>query len=123
MALSLDPKNGWSTHALAHVFEMTSRYDDGISYMNQSESLWNFSNLIAGHNYWHWSLYYLTKGEFEAAVDVLEQRLITSPGLDGFTLAYLLSMEDYSITNVMEKHRRVPKNYRTTQDESLQIIH
>ncbi|KAG4067277.1 hypothetical protein HA402_000268 [Bradysia odoriphaga] len=24
-ALTLDPKNGWSTHALAHVFEMTSR--------------------------------------------------------------------------------------------------
>lgn len=104
IGLSLEPRNGWSTHALAHVFEMTSCYEDGISYMRESESLWNYSNQIAGHNYWHWSLYYLTKGDFEAADDVLEQNLINRPGIDCLPLSYMLAMENYSIDNVLEKH-------------------
>lgn len=84
---------------------MTSRYEDGISYMSQCEPLWNFSNQIAGHNYWHWSLYYLTKGEFESAVDVLEHKLINGPGFDSLSLSYLLSMEDSSVFNCdLNKH-------------------
>ncbi|XP_037032820.1 tetratricopeptide repeat protein 38-like [Bradysia coprophila] len=107
IGISLEPKNGFSTHAMAHVFEMTSRYDDGIAYMNDNETLWNFSNHIAGHNYWHWSLYYLTKGEFESAADVLDQKLLNRPDFgrfDSLTLSYLLAMEDYSISDVMQKH-------------------
>lgn len=100
----LEPRNGWSTHALAHVFEMTSRYDDGIQFMNQSESMWNFSNQIADHNYWHWSLYYLTKGEFESAVDILDRKLIHRPGFDSLSLSYLLSMENSACNNVGEKY-------------------
>lgn len=99
IGLSLEPKNGWATHSLAHVFEMTSRYDDGISYMRQCESAWNFSNQIAGHNYWHWALYYLTKGDFDAAVDVLEQKLFHRAGFDSLSLSYLLSMEDAAVYN------------------------
>lgn len=103
IGISLEPRNGWSAHALAHVFEMTSLYDDGIRYMSQSESMWNFSNHIAGHNYWHWSLYYLTKGEFESAVDILDQKLINRPGFDSLSLSYLLSMED-STNKVVDKY-------------------
>lgn len=107
VGLSLEPRNGFSTHAMAHVFEMTSRYDDGISYMKDSEPLWNFSNHIASHNYWHWSLYYLTKGDFESAADVLDQTLLNRPGFlnfDSVTLSYLLAMEDYPIADVVQKY-------------------
>lgn len=107
IGLSLEPTNGFVTHAMAHVFEMTSRYDEGISYMNEYEPLWNYSNHIAGHNYWHWSLYYLTKGEFESAADVLDQKLLNRPGFgsfDSLTLSYLLAMEDYSLSDIIQKH-------------------
>lgn len=127
IGLSLDPRNGWSTHALAHVFEMASRYDDGISYMSQCEPLWNFSNQIAVHNYWHWSLYYLTKGEFESAIDVLESKLIDRPGFDSLSLCYLLSMEEYSTNNILDKHCSrigdIIEPYRTNHVRSFIDVH
>lgn len=104
MGLALEPRSGWSTHALAHVFEMTSRYDDGIRYMSQFESMWNFSNQISGHNYWHWSLYYLTKGEFESAANIFEQKLINQPGFDSLSLSYLLFIEDSPVNQIVDKH-------------------
>lgn len=120
IGLSLEPRSGWSTHALAHVFEMTSRYDDGIRYMTECEDMWNFSNHIAGHNYWHWSLYYLTKCEFESAVDIFEQKLINRPGYDSLALSYLLFMED---SNAVDKHyeqiEEIVKPYKTNHYRSL----
>lgn len=127
IGLSLEPRDGWATHALAHAFEMTSRYDDGISYMRQCESLWNFSNQIAGHNYWHWSLYYLTKGEFDSAVDVLERKLINGPGFDSLSLSYLLSMEDTPVKTVLATHSEriedIIEPYRSNHYRSFMDVH
>lgn len=120
IGLSLEPRSGWSTHALAHVFEMTSRYDDGIRYMTECEPMWNFSNHIADHNYWHWSLYYLTKGEFESAVNIFDQKLINRPGFDSLALSYLLYMEDSNaIDKYYEQIEDIVKPYRFNHYRSL----
>lgn len=91
--------------------------------MSQCESLWNFSNQIAGHNYWHWSLYHLTKGEFEPAVNIFEQKLMNRPGLDSLSLSYSLSMEDSSVANVLVEHSEQIGNiiepYRHTRHRSF----
>ncbi|KAJ6641699.1 Tetratricopeptide repeat protein 38 [Pseudolycoriella hygida] len=103
-AMSMEPRCGWSAHSLAHVFEMTSRCEEGVAFMNQSELSWNFSDRIAGHNYWHWSLYHLTKGEFDAAKNLLEEQLFKHSTRDSLSLLYLMSMEDISIDEVLDKH-------------------
>lgn len=126
-AISLEPKNGWSTHALAHVFEMTSRCDEGISNMRENESLWNQSNLIAGHNYWHWALYHLTKGEFESAIHILEQNLVNGSGYEALSLSYLLSMEDLSIDDMLHKHDeqigKIIEPYKAMRNRSFIDVH
>ena len=35
--------DAWSTHSMAHVFEMTGRQDEGIKFMSETEKDWSVS--------------------------------------------------------------------------------
>jgi hypothetical protein len=38
---ALNRHDAWATHALAHVFEMTGKQDEGIEFMSKTEKEWN----------------------------------------------------------------------------------
>jgi tetratricopeptide (TPR) repeat protein len=40
LALSLDPKDCWATHALAHCYEMCGEYEVGLKFMQENEEDW-----------------------------------------------------------------------------------
>ncbi|XP_021957309.1 tetratricopeptide repeat protein 38 [Folsomia candida] len=69
--------DGWSTHALAHVFEMGGRTSDGISFMEGTLSDWERCNYLACHNYWHVALYHVENENYEEAAQILEEQLLT----------------------------------------------
>lgn len=71
-----EPKDGWSTHALAHVFEMEGRVDEGIRQFSSTRSDWETCNFLAAHNYWHWALYYIEKGELDVAAEIYENQIL-----------------------------------------------
>lgn len=75
-ALALNPTDCWATHAKAHCMEMTGRYDQGIEFMNRTENDWSKGRMLACHNYWHWALYYIERGDFESALDIYDQQVI-----------------------------------------------
>jgi hypothetical protein len=45
--LELNPRDCWSTHARAHIFEMTGRPDEGIEFMNKTLDHWSVCHMFS----------------------------------------------------------------------------
>lgn len=76
LGLSKNARDGWTTHALAHVYEMCGRSREGIEFMSSTQHNWIHSNWIASHNFWHRALYHINEGEPEAAVELFEAEIL-----------------------------------------------
>src|SRR6266571_2850046 len=66
-ALEYNPKDVWSVHALAHVFEMEGSQRVGVDFLTASAPDWSPS-YFAIHNWWHRGLYHLELGEIDEAL-------------------------------------------------------
>uniref|UniRef100_A0A2I2ZC15 Tetratricopeptide repeat protein 38 n=1 Tax=Gorilla gorilla gorilla TaxID=9595 RepID=A0A2I2ZC15_GORGO len=77
-ALSINPTDAWSVHTVAHIHEMKAEIKDGLEFMQHSETLWKDSDMLACHNYWHWALYLIEKGEYEAALTIYDTHVSSS---------------------------------------------
>ncbi len=66
-ALEANPRDVWSVHALAHVFEMEGSQREGVKFLAASASDWSAS-FFAIHNWWHRGLYHLELGEIDEAL-------------------------------------------------------
>lgn len=89
-ALEEEKADGWSTHALAHVFETQGRTREGIKFMSDTVKSWEESNLLACHNYWHMALYHIENEEYEAASDILDKHILNL----GFKSKTMLDIAD-----------------------------
>uniref|UniRef100_A0A8C6SX90 Tetratricopeptide repeat protein 38 n=1 Tax=Neogobius melanostomus TaxID=47308 RepID=A0A8C6SX90_9GOBI len=72
--LSLVPDDAWAVHAVAHVYEMKAEVDKGLKFMESRENDWQVSDMLASHNYWHWALYFIEKGQYEAALHIYDSQ-------------------------------------------------
>ena len=63
--VELEPRDGWSQHAVAHVMEMQNRQRDGIAWMRANPDAWSHESFFAVHNWWHLALYHLDLGEID----------------------------------------------------------
>ena len=61
--VELEPRDGWSQHAVAHVMEMQNRQHDGIAWMRANPDAWSSESFFAVHNWWHLALYHLDLGD------------------------------------------------------------
>ncbi|XP_034032969.1 tetratricopeptide repeat protein 38 [Thalassophryne amazonica] len=73
--LTLTPEDAWSVHSVAHVHEMRAEIDKGLQFMKSTEKNWQNSDMLASHNYWHWALYFIEKGQYEAAVELYNNQV------------------------------------------------
>ncbi|XP_039210518.1 tetratricopeptide repeat protein 38 [Crotalus tigris] len=85
-ALAINSRDAWSVHALAHVNEMKADFKGGLAFMKQTENNWKDSDMLACHNYWHWALYYIEKGDYEAALTIYDTHIAPSLQLSGTML-------------------------------------
>lgn len=74
--LELIPNDSWAVHAVAHVLEMEGRQEEGMEFMSKNEDQWKSSKSLACHNYWHWALYYVEKGNYEEALSILDSQIL-----------------------------------------------
>jgi hypothetical protein len=65
--VELEPRDGWSQHAVAHVMEMQSRQQEGIAWMRGNDA-WAGDSFFQVHNWWHLALYHLELGDIGAAL-------------------------------------------------------
>ncbi len=70
-ALHHNPRDVWANHALAHVFEMEGRTDEGLRFLGESVSSWS-SSFFAVHTWWHQALYHLERAEYGAALSLYD---------------------------------------------------
>ncbi|XP_051016106.1 tetratricopeptide repeat protein 38-like [Acomys russatus] len=120
-ALSIEPTDAWSVHTMAHIHEMRAEVKDGMEFMQRTEGHWKDSNMLASHIYWHWALYLIEKGEYEAALTIYDSHILPSlqasgsmvDVLNSCSMLYRLQMEGVSIGQrwqavlpVTKKHTR-----------------
>ncbi|XP_076412623.1 tetratricopeptide repeat protein 38-like [Peromyscus maniculatus bairdii] len=75
-ALSVEPTDAWSVHTVAHVHEMRAEIKDGMEFMKNTEGHWKDSDMLASHNYWHWALYFIEKGDYETALTIYDSHIL-----------------------------------------------
>lgn len=84
--LEINPRDAWSTHSMAHVCEMMGRQDEGIKFMSDTESDWSTCEMLSCHNYWHWALYMIEKGDYEGALGIYDAHIIKRAKASGAAL-------------------------------------
>lgn len=120
-ALTLNPTDAWSVHTVAHIHEMKAEVQAGLDFMGRSEQNWKDSDMLACHNYWHWALYLIEKGEYEAALTIYDTHILPSlqksgamlDVVDSCSMLYRLQMEGVPVGGrwldvlpVTQKHTR-----------------
>ncbi|KAM8974502.1 tetratricopeptide repeat protein 38 [Pelodytes ibericus] len=118
-ALAVEQKDSWSVHTIAHVHEMKADVERGLSFMQATERNWNTSDMLACHVYWHWALYFIEKGEYEAALTLYDNHIaphcFTSESMldvvDNASMLYRLQMEGVDVGDRWSKLVQVTKKH------------
>ena len=66
-ALEVNPRDVWSVHAMAHVYEMEGRHRPGAEFLASTAPDWSGS-YFAVHNWWHKGLYHLELLELDQVI-------------------------------------------------------
>ncbi len=75
-ALARNPADAWAAHALAHVFEMTSRPEEGAAFLTASRAGWRDAHFMAGHNGWHHALYLIELGRIDEVLEGFDRHMV-----------------------------------------------
>lgn len=78
-ALELNRRDPWAVHAVAHVFEMTGRVDQGSAWLEGRVADWAPENGFAFHNFWHLALFYLENGQTDRVLALFDQQIWPKP--------------------------------------------
>ncbi|MEC5397186.1 tetratricopeptide repeat protein [Uliginosibacterium sp. H1] len=109
-ALEIDPADGWSVHAVAHVMEMQGRIEEGMDWLRGREADWaKPGNGFAPHNWWHLALFHLDRGEHAAVLEIVDQRILGPQTdmllvlVDATAMLWRLSLEGVDIGDRFER--------------------
>lgn len=76
LALQINIKDIWASHAKAHVFEMQFQPEEGIRHLETSVEHWTGDGMkLQCHMFWHWALYNLQKGDNETALTIWDEMI------------------------------------------------
>lgn len=102
-ALSIEARDGWSVHAMAHVLEMQNRYEDGQQFMRSRVEDWAPDNGFAFHNWWHLALFYMEQDDFVSALQLYDEQILPGESdvslqlLDASALLWRLYLQDVDV--------------------------
>jgi tetratricopeptide (TPR) repeat protein len=102
-ALSLNPRDPWAVHAVAHVMEMESRLADGIDWLTARRDDWAPDNMFAFHNWWHLALYHLDLEQYDRALELYDTAIRPKPSavalemLDAAALLWRLTLRGVDV--------------------------
>lgn len=77
-ALTIDPREPWSQHALAHVLLTENRIEEGVLFLESNSDGWNnLTSFMYTHLWWHLALFYLSQNKTPNALQVYDQHCWT----------------------------------------------
>jgi hypothetical protein len=91
-AVSSNPDDLWSVHAVAHVLEMRGRWASGIRWIHESEKALQVGGSFAGHVWWHLALYFLECGRHGDALALFDELVYPTPSVEGLALSNAVSL-------------------------------
>lgn len=71
-AVSLNMRDGWAWHAVAHVMEMQGRREEGIAWLGGHGQPWAKDSFFAVHNWWHLALYHLDLDQTPRTLEIYD---------------------------------------------------
>ena len=74
-AVELNPDDTWGVHAVAHVFEMQDRHQEGLDWLNTLESSWRECNNFRYHVAWHRTLFLVDLSRYDEVLARYDQEL------------------------------------------------
>ncbi len=74
-ALQFAPDDAWGLHAVAHVYDMTRRTEQGITLIEQNVGAWNHCNNFRFHVWWHKALLHLDQGDVAHVLEIYDQKI------------------------------------------------
>jgi len=125
--LEINPNDAWSTHSLAHVLEMMGRADEGVTFMSSTMTDWEPCAMLACHNFWHWAVYHVEKGEYQGAFDIYDSQVGVRANksgamldiVDACSLLFRLEMEGQ---NVEGRWKDIYETCRPHTDDHLLFL-
>lgn len=73
-ALAANPRDVWSVHAGAHVFEMRGDQREGIQFLADTSPHW-VDSFFAAHNWWHRALFHVELGDLAGALELYDAQI------------------------------------------------
>jgi len=74
-ALEREPKDAWGLHAIAHVYDMTARDEEGVALLESQSDTWAHCNNFGYHVWWHLGLFHLDRGDYDRVLDLYDTRV------------------------------------------------
>lgn len=74
-ALEYAPDDAWGLHAVAHVYDMTHRPEQGIVLIDQNSAAWTHCNNFRFHVWWHKALLHLDQGDHAHVLELYDAKI------------------------------------------------
>src|SRR5512147_218236 len=78
-AVTIDPRDGWAVHAVAHVNEMRGDLARGIPWLADNAQHWAPDSGFAYHNWWHLALLHLDRGDIAEVLSLYDGKVRPNP--------------------------------------------
>lgn len=109
-AVTVDARDGWAVHAVAHVNEMRGDLDVGVPWLADNAQYWAPESGFAYHNWWHLGLLYLDRGDIAAVLKLYDEKVRPDPNaqivlewIDASALLWRLHLEGVDVGDRFEK--------------------
>lgn len=86
-AISLQPRNNWAQHSVAHVMIMQGRHAEGVRWMREENAAWQPEATLGVHNWWHTALFHMGLGELDEVLKLYDGPIYGEPTAFGFNMA------------------------------------
>jgi tetratricopeptide (TPR) repeat protein len=103
-AVSIEPRDGWAVHAVAHVNEMRGDTDNGIPWLADNAPSWAPESGFAYHNWWHLALLHLDRGDTREVLRLYDAQVRPDPNaqillewIDASALLWRLHLEGVDV--------------------------
>lgn len=67
--------DAWGVHAVAHVFDMTGRTREGVTWLSNQPETWAHCNNFRYHVWWHLALFHLDRGEYAEVLNLYDTEI------------------------------------------------
>jgi hypothetical protein len=90
--LEMAADDAWGLHAVAHVYDMTGRAEEGVRWLSGKSKRWEHCNNFGYHVWWHLALFYLDKGATTLTLELYDERVRPKPTDDFRDIANAASL-------------------------------